>query len=264
MMDYHVLLEVAMRASLEAGKAILDVYQSRYDVQFKADQSPVTAADLAAHRVLVELLSATDIPVLSEEGSSVDYAIRSTWEYYWLIDPLDGTKEFIHQNGEFTVNVALIHRDQPVLGVVFIPVTDDLFAGIVGGSGWHFPNMSTLSSTTWKEMNSFVIIPSANQDHYRVAVSRSHMDAATELYLQNLRLEKRFLETVSAGSSMKFCLVAQGRADEYPRFGPTMEWDTAAGHAILLSIGKNIYSLQDGDVIRYNKKEMINGPFVAR
>jgi 3'(2'), 5'-bisphosphate nucleotidase len=261
------LLLLAITASLKAGKAILSVYHHTIEVTLKDDSSPLTQADLAAHQVLSELLTATGLPVLSEEASDVPFVIRKDWKRYWLIDPLDGTKEFIHRNGEFTVNIALIDEGKPVLGVVYAPVTDELYAGLVGEGAWYLATASSLRTISLADLMPLKSESPTekNPDHpYCVAVSKSHMDEKTMEYLERLKSAKGGVMTIPAGSSMKLCLVAAGKADEYPRFGPTSEWDIAAGHAILLAVNRNVLSVDNQLPLKYNKPDLKNSGFVAK
>ena len=238
--------------AVRAGEAILRVYQGGFDVVTKADDSPLTQADLASHRVITEALGhlAPDIPLLSEESADVPFAERSGWREYWLIDPLDGTKEFIKRNGEFTVNIALIRDHRPVLGVVHVPVTGVTYSGIVG-AGAHRGEGGAADRPI------SIRLPCAQPPV--VVGSRSHANPDLERYLAALG----DYELVSMGSSLKFCLLAEGRADFYPRLGPTSEWDTAAAHAIVLAAGGRIVTL-DGEPLRYNLKEsLLNPPFLV-
>lgn len=262
-MNDHSLLSTAIAASIAAGRAIMEVYHTNFDVSTKDDDSPLTRADLAAHSILSAALGRTSVPVISEEGPVIAFEERSGWREYWLIDPLDGTKEFVRRNGEFTVNTALIREGRPVIGVVYAPVTDELYAGRVGTGWWYVQGAAQITPAGWEDLSAFTVggVPAVHP--YRIAVSRSHLDAATAAYVEQRRAEKGSVQSVQAGSSMKFCLVAHGKADEYPRFGPTNEWDTAAGHAVLSAAGKNVYSYPEGTVLQYNKPSMINGPFIA-
>ncbi|MFM2207444.1 MAG: hypothetical protein RL213_1419 [Bacteroidota bacterium] len=264
MTDYSHYLPDIIRAVISAGEAVLEVYDSSFDVLEKSDHSPLTKADTESNRILCEALRTTGYPVISEEGEQVTYAVRSQWPVYWLIDPLDGTKEFVHRNGEFTVNVALIAEGLPVLGVVYAPVSDELYAGISGKGWWYMETASGLRPEALADLSAFRGIPAAFSEVYRIVISRSHPDARTTAYIEDCRAEKGGVVTVQAGSSMKLCLVAHGKADEYPRFGPTMEWDIAAGHAVLLGAGKNVYTHPGPEVLSYNKPSMTNGPFIAR
>ncbi len=242
----------------------MSVYERSFDVHWKADQSPVTEADLLAHEAIKEALKITGYPVRSEEEDSSPETDWTKVDYYWLVDPLDGTREFIQRNGEFTVNIALIHDSCPLLGVIYAPANKLLYAG--GPGLGFFRRQSDASADSVSDLSvekdRIQTLVDTKTD-YVVAVSRSHADAQTTDYLTQLRREKP-VKAMAAGSAMKFCLVASGEADEYPRFGRTMEWDTAAGQALLMAVGKNIYSMQGGLPLRYGKKEPVNDPFIAR
>lgn len=253
----------AIASSLAAGKAVLEIYHSGFDIRIKSDQSPVTAADLASHAVLVQDLGGTGVPVLSEEGRHIEFEERKAWNQFWLIDPLDGTKEFIHRNGEFTVNVALIEHNKPVLGVVYAPASDELYAGIAGAGWWYLSSASSVRINAMTDLTAFKGI-AVKSSMYTVAISRSHQDEKTENYLREVERKKGGIRRIAAGSSMKLCLVAHGKADEYPRFGPTNEWDIAAGHAVLIAAGKDIRTYPEGLSLTYNKASTLNGPFIAR
>ena len=231
-----------------AGEAILTVYNDEFDVARKADDSPVTEADLASHDVIVRELGklTPDIPVLSEEDADIPFAERSSWQQYWLVDPLDGTKEFVSRNGEFTVNVALISNHQSVLGVVQVPVTGNCYCGFVGHG-------ATLQEGGSAPRDIRVRVPHA--DPIVVVGSRSHANPKLEQHLQPLGN----YELVSMGSSLKCCLVAEGKADFYPRLGPTFEWDTAAAHAVVAAAGGQLTHL-DGSPFLYNAKESLLNP----
>ncbi|MBD8525551.1 3'(2'),5'-bisphosphate nucleotidase CysQ [Pseudomarimonas arenosa] len=236
----------------QAGKAILQVYAEDFEVEHKDDRSPLTAADRAAHHILVQGLSAlpSGLPVLSEESATIPWSERQGWRRYWLVDPLDGTREFVKRNGEFTVNVALIEDHSPILGVVYAPVLDYLAHAVRGEGAFVQANdqpavrvMSTRPAGT----------------PLRVCASRSHLDARTEALLARIGAH----EKVGLGSSLKFCRVAEGRADFYPRFGPTSEWDTAAAQCVLEEAGGAVIDCS-GQALRYNCKEsLLNSDFLA-
>ena len=234
--------------SQNAGQAILEVYQQDFTVSHKADQSPLTQADLASHRLIRDALQSLtpDIPLLSEESAEVAFATRAGWNEYWLVDPLDGTKEFINRNGEFTVNIALVRDHQPVLGIVHVPVRGVTYTGVVGaGARRQDPDGSIRPIS--------VRCPAA--EPLIVVGSRSHASPRLQHYLAALGPH----EFVSMGSSLKFCLVAEGRADLYPRLGPTSEWDTAAAHAVVAAAGGQVLTL-DGQPLRYNRKDSLLNP----
>jgi len=258
------LLSAAIRAAYEGGLEILQVYESDFAVETKDDKSPLTLADKRAHSKIMEVLEPTDLPVLSEEGKSIDYEERSQWERFWMVDPLDGTKEFIKRNGEFTVNIALIQDGKSIGGVIYVPVKKDLYFGAVdlgsykvsGFEGQSF-DWDGLAPTANK-------LPAASDSaKFRAVGSRSHMSPETEEFFESLKRKHGDIEIVSMGSSLKICLVAEGAADIYPRFAPTMEWDTAAGHAIAKGAGKNITDHKTNREMIYNKSNLLNNWFVV-
>ena len=240
------LLEPVTAIAVDAGRAILEVYEREFEVTHKADHSPLTEADLASHRVIRDALArlTPGIPLLSEESAEIAFDIRSRWPEYWLVDPLDGTKEFVNRNGEFTVNIALIRGHDPVLGVVHVPVSGVTYTGVVGGG-------ATRRSAVHVPIR--VQVPCA--DPVRIVGSRSHANPALAQYLEPLG----DYALVSMGSSLKFCLLAEGAADFYPRLGPTSEWDTAAAHAVVLAAGGRILTLE-GLPLQYNLKESFLNP----
>jgi len=242
------LLQDIVDISRRAGVAILQVYSEEIKVEHKEDASPLTQADLASHHLIVEALHALTplVPVLSEESATLDFSARSRWSEYWLVDPLDGTKEFIKRNGEFTVNIALVQNHEPVLGVVHVPVSGITYCGVKGAGAQR------LSATAVAEPIS-VRIPCA--DPVIVVGSRSHPNPVLQQHLAALGS----YELVSMGSSLKFCLVAEGKADFYPRLGPTSEWDTAAAHAVVNAAGGKVITL-DGQPMRYNTKASLLNP----
>ena len=251
-MNLENLLQVAKEAAIAAGEEILKIYESGdFSIEAKSDNSPLTLADKAAHETIVSFLEKTGIPILSEEGEDIPYEERSKWEYFWMVDPLDGTKEFIKKNGEFTVNIALIHNSEPIIGVVYPPVLAELYWSIKGGDAWiEKEGVKKKLRTTNSSLSS---------EGIKVVASRSHMSEETEEYISQFKNP----EVVSKGSSLKFLLIASGEADVYPRFAPTMEWDTAAAHAIVLEAGGRVV-LDDGKTsLSYNKKNLLNPYFIA-
>ena len=245
---YGSLIDEVIAISHRAGEAILDIYRQDFDVVQKEDASPMTQADLASHCLirdaLLELTPA--IPLLSEESALLDYASRSGWSEYWLIDPLDGTKEFIKRNGEFTVNIALVSGHQPVMGVVYVPVSGVTYWGIPGVGAWRQdPGEQVVAISVRKPCPGAAV----------VVGSRSHANPKLDHHLSALGP----YELVSMGSSLKFCLVAEGKADFYPRLGPTSEWDTAAAHAVVKAAGGQVITL-DGQPLRYNCKDSLLNP----
>ncbi len=243
-----VLLDIAR----EAGAAIMEIYAGDFRVETKSDESPLTCADRASHEVIVRRLMEhfPEIPVLSEEGLDIDFAERCSWERFWLVDPLDGTKEFIKKNGEFTVNIALIENGRVVFGVVYVPARQTLYWG-----GAEQPAMSQVGDG---EAYAIKVKQSVAEQGLTVVMSRSHPSPELEVYLQDLSVA----DAVSVGSSLKFCVVAEGKADLYPRLGPTMEWDVAAGHAVVEAAGGQVTTI-DGDILKYNKENLLNPYFIV-
>lgn len=249
--DQNLLDRVATLAH-QAGAAILEVYHSsEHQVTYKEDASPLTAADLASHRAIVAGLEELEprLPILSEEGADMPFAERRGWRRFWLVDPLDGTKEFLKRNGEFTVNIALIEDGRPVLGVVYAPVLARTYLGLVGKGAWRSDGDKAPRS---------IIATGSSSTELQVVASRSHPSPELEALLAQLGEHRR----LSMGSSLKLCLVADAAADFYPRLGPTMEWDTAAAHAVVRAAGGEVLDLQ-GEALRYNKEELRNPYFVV-
>jgi 3'(2'), 5'-bisphosphate nucleotidase len=253
------LLALADKVAQSAGQEILAVYNKtgNIDVTVKDDNSPLTEADRRANQVIVAGLTeaAPDIPILSEESEHMDFSERSGWQRYWLVDPLDGTKEFIKRNGEFTVNIALIDRGRPLLGVVHVPVTGVTYCGLYG-SGASKTENGSITAIQCRQIT-------PGQKTLKVVASRSHRAPELDGLLDNIRSQFSDLELVSMGSSLKICLVASGEADLYPRLGPTCEWDTAAAHAVLLAAGGSLVDPEFKE-LRYNSKaELLNPHFTA-
>ena len=234
-----------------AGRQILSIYAAGFEVETKADDSPLTAADSAAHKLIAEQLAALtpSIPIISEEGGLPDYSERQAWSRYWLVDPLDGTREFIKRNGEFTVNIALIENHQPILGVVHAPVLSRTYVGV---SNQH-SNFGAQRRDT--EGTRAIATRTVDPARLMLVVSRSHRSPAVEGFLQGLPP----FDTTSMGSSLKFCLIAEGAADCYPRFGPTSEWDSAAAQCVVEAAGGAVIR-PDGQALRYNTKASILNP----
>ncbi|MFO7827564.1 MAG: 3'(2'),5'-bisphosphate nucleotidase CysQ [Bacteroidales bacterium] len=261
-------ITIAVKAALNAGKEILEVYNSRdFEIKIKSDNSPLTLADKKAHNVIVDMLKPTNIPILSEEGKDIAFTERSQWEYYWLVDPLDGTKEFIKRNGEFTVNIALIHKGIPVAGVVYAPYLNDFYFAVkdVGAFKISVYNIDTEELQFDKLVELSQRLPIyKKKDKYTIVGSRSHMNEDTEKFIANIKQEYGDIDFISKGSSLKIVMVAEGKADIYPRFAPTMEWDTAAGHAIALFAGCEITEKDEKTPLVYNKKELLNPWFIVK
>jgi 3'(2'), 5'-bisphosphate nucleotidase len=262
---YNELLLTALEASLVAGKAIMDIYLTKFDIEYKDDQSPLTLADTTADIVISKYLKETGIPVLSEESELIDYKQRKKWKTFWIVDPLDGTKEFIQRNGEFTVNIALIADKVPVLGVVYAPAIGSMYFA-TASMGSFFASLQEETGTIPRK-----IIASAKKlpfhavtDDFIVLGSRSHMNDETTAYINSLKQSHPNLQVQSRGSSLKFCTIADGSCQLYPRFGTTMEWDTAAGHAILLIAGGSVNEAYEGYPLQYNKESLKNPHFIAK
>lgn len=258
-------LQLAIVAAIKAGKEILTVYKQETEVEYKADNSPLTLADKRSHIAIVECLMDSQLPVLSEEGREIPFAERSGWKSFWLIDPLDGTKEFIKRNGEFTVNIALIANNKPVLGVVFVPVTNVLYFASESAGSFKTIVKDDFTPENMEELLR-TAIPLSKQkypDIYTIVASRSHSTTETIDFIEKKEQEHGRINSISAGSSIKLCLVAEHQAHIYPRLAPTMEWDTAAGHAIAKFSGCRVFDYQTGEELRYNKENLLNPWFVV-
>ncbi|MFK7807175.1 MAG: 3'(2'),5'-bisphosphate nucleotidase CysQ [Saprospiraceae bacterium] len=254
-MNLNNLAQEVLPIARKAGEAILEIYNAGADMQIehKADESPLTIADKKSNEVICKGLEkfSQQFPIISEENKIVDYDTRKNYDYYWLIDPLDGTKEFIKRNGEFTVNIALVHQHEVILGVVYTPCLDEMYWGVKGGGAWLLTatEKTKLSSTTFK----------MTDENLRVVCSRSHQNEATKAFVGNLENP----ELVAKGSALKFLILAKGGAELYPRLAPTMEWDTAAAQIILEEAGGSVIDENTGLPMRYNKENLLNSFFVA-
>ena len=259
-------LEKVADIAREAGKAVMEIYQRDFEVEFKADESPLTEADTRANEIICRRLEElySGVPMLSEENKEIPYETRKGWKEYWCIDPIDGTKEFIKKNGEFTINIALVHDGEPVLGVVYAPALDDLYTAKRGEGAWKNRQRLPLQKNN------------APQKSLRVVASKSHLSPETQEFIDALRAHTEEIEQVSKGSSLKLVMVAEGSADIYPRLAPTMEWDTAAADAIVREAGKMSYRYEEGvdylnasaqelDALKlpYNKENLLNPWFVV-
>ena len=269
-MEKNILL-LAVRAALLAGKRIMDVYtdpNADFEIERKADNSPLTIADRKAHEIIAETLKDTPYPLLSEEGKKLPYETRKEWKGMWIVDPLDGTKEFIKRNGEFTVNIAYVENGVPQAGVIYIPVKKELYIADMAWGAYKLGNITELTdeATIDSMIAAGTRLPLANntREAYVIVASRSHLSAETQEYIDRMAAEHQKVETISAGSSLKLCLIAEGNADVYPRFAPTMEWDTAAGHAIIRAPGKEVYHTDSDEPLQYNKEDLLNPWFIAR
>jgi 3'(2'), 5'-bisphosphate nucleotidase len=264
-MNLNKNIELAIKASLLAGNEILKVYNTDdFEIKIKSDNSPLTIADQKAHKIIVDILNETDIPILSEEGRDIAFEERSKWDYYWLVDPLDGTKEFIKRNGEFTVNIALIHNQTPVAGVIYVPVTRDLYFSENELGAFKVINVDYQSDPKQLMTQGFKLPFVEYNEVFTVVGSRSHMNQETEDFISKLKKEHGELEFMSKGSSLKICMVAEGLANIYPRFAPTMEWDTAAGHAIAIGAGCTVTQSDEKLPLIYNKEDLLNPWFIVK
>jgi 3'(2'), 5'-bisphosphate nucleotidase len=252
------LIENIVAISHQAGDKIMDIYQNDFAIYEKSDKSPLTEADLAAHNCIVEGLSqVSQLPILSEESAEISWQERSTWNTYWLVDPLDGTKEFIKKNGEFTVNIALIKDGVPIFGVVYAPVLEQTYVGVLGQGAYKITAGVKVDITpkTWTK-----------GETWKIVGSRSHQSSEIEALLDSLEGET---ELIAMGSSLKLCLVAEGTAHLYPRLGPTCEWDTGAAQAVVEAAGGKVTIIEvatdalkaDAPPLRYNQKDSVLNPY---
>ena len=240
--------------ALEAGNTIMEIYNRDFSIEYKDDKSPLTEADTKSNEIICEALEKAypEIPMLSEENKEVPYADRKEWEYYWCIDPIDGTKEFIKKNGEFTVNIALIHKDTPVLGVVYAPALGDMYKAKKGDGAFKNDHKLPLK------------INETPNETITIVASKSHLTEETKSFIDNLTSNIQHSTFISKGSSLKLVMVAEGSADIYPRLAPTMEWDTAAADAIVRESGKMTYQFEDDVPVVYNKENLLNPWFIVK
>lgn len=259
------LLQIAVKAAVEAGKAIMQVYNSGdFGIETKADSSPLTLADKAAHDIIQSYLLKTNIPILSEEGRHEEYGTRKHWEQLWIVDPLDGTKEFVKKTGEFTVNIALVQNSYPIAGVVFVPVTGELFCAGTGKGSFKVQ-----LHRDWINQEDINILASQKlpihkpNKKLRIVASVSHRSIETNQFIQLLEQKYGQADIVPVGSSIKLCKIAEGSADVYPRLGPTMEWDIAAGQVIAEGAGAYVLDWSTQSRLKYNRPELLNNWFVV-
>ena len=258
------LLPLTIEAALKAGQRIMEIYENEdFEVDFKSDNSPLTKADIASHNIIESYLTQTGIPVLSEEGNEIEYKDRKDWNQLWIVDPIDGTKEFIKRNGEFTVNIALIENQRPIIGIIFVPVTGELYFSSKEIGAFKV-------AVNLKDYDVDLIISNGNKlpleredKTFTIVASRSHMSPETEAYVQEMQDIYGEVHLISKGSSLKLCMVAQGVADCYPRFAPTMEWDTAAGQAICEHAGFQVIDWSTKKTMLYNREELLNNFFLV-
>jgi len=243
-------IAIAKQAALDAGKAIMEIYRSGdFSIDKKADNSPLTIADRKGHEVISEALKGTGFPILSEEGKAIPYAERKDWDYFWMVDPLDGTKEFIKQNGEFTVNIALIHDQRAICGVVYAPALEWMYWAVDGKA--------------WKQVKNdepVQIHVNGGDTVNKIVASKSHLSPETQDFID----QYPGAELVSMGSSLKFLLVADGTADRYPRYAPTMEWDTAAAQAVVEAAGGQVLEYGTNNPLKYNRENLLNPWFLVK
>jgi len=273
--DMQQLMDAAIEAAFAAGREILAVYGTDFTPEQKADKSPLTEADKRAHLAIARVLERTGLPILSEEGKEVGTEERQDWQRYWLVDPLDGTKEFIKRNGEFTVNIALMGRDglpagplgcsRPLAGVLYVPVKDRLYFAWENGGAYRQPEATSTVGGAYERALSAERLPVPSQRNaFTIVASRSHPSPETQAYIERMEKEHGTVELTSMGSALKICLVAEGAADAYPRYAPTMEWDTAAGHAIANEAGKQLIDITTNEPMRYNKASLVNNWFIVQ
>lgn len=278
-MDLKPYILRSIQASIAAGNAINEVYHSDFEVVYKSDKSPLTIADQRSHEIIKAALKEYDLPILSEEGRDKPYAQRHKWKSFWIVDPLDGTKEFVKRNGEFTVNIALIENNRPVLGTIFVPDRNILYFAERNLGAYkleksplgELPEIPAGSKQEARSLLAQIIsrstrlpVKSRQRPALTIVGSRSHKNAELEAYVEEKRKQYGEVEFISAGSSLKICLVAEGRADIYPRLGPTMEWDTAAGQAIAESAGANVVEFDTRKPLVYNKEDLHNPWFIVQ
>ena len=271
--QYDKLILTTILAAKHAGEAILEVYDSDFAVEHKDDKSPLTLADKKSNEIIENVLEQTitvnnsTVPILSEEGRETQYDERKKWEYFWLVDPLDGTKEFVKRNGEFTVNIALIHKHKPVLGIIYIPVKDVFYFAAINIGTYKLENSRILTDDLSIEdlidKSQKLPIDNNSKTSFTVVGSRSHTSEEFTEFVKQLNQKHENVEFISSGSSLKLCLVAEGKADVYPRFGPTMEWDTAAGQAIVEQAKGTVMETETNEPLSYNKSNLLNPFFIV-
>ena len=255
-------LKLAIEASIQAGKKIIEIYNSDdFNLEYKLDDSPITLADTASNKIIENILEASNIPILSEEGNILDFNKRKNLKHLWIVDPLDGTKEFIKKNNEFTVNISLVENSIPVIGVIYAPALNVLYFS-ERKLGAYKTLITALDEFDNSKAFRLPLIKKSNG--YKVLTSRSHLDDNTLDYIDNLKVNNLKVVSVPMGSSLKFCLLAEGLADCYPRFSPCMEWDTAAGQVICEQVGFKVVDLKTMKPIVYNRENLINNYFIAK
>jgi len=263
-MNAELLINKAIVAAIAAGEEILEVYSTTdFEVVSKEDDTPVTKADKRAHKKIEEILESTKLPILSEEGLHTSFQERKKWEFFWLVDPLDGTKEFIKRNDEFTVNIALISGNEPLAGVVYVPVTRTIYVGVQNIGAFKLVQPDSACTFQLLQEKGTKLPATNTGSEYVIATSRSHKNPQTEQYIARLKNEHANVRIEAVGSALKLARIAEGSLSIYPKIGTTMEWDTAAGHAVLKASGKNIFLHDLKTELVYNKENLANPDFVA-
>jgi len=254
---FNFNVEDVLRTAWQAGKYIMDIYLKDFNIEYKDDKSPLTEADKKSHNVISKNLKEYNLPILSEEGKDISYNERKNWNLFWMIDPIDGTKEFIKKNGEFTINIALIHNNESVFGVVYAPAIEEIYF-----TDEKYSYKANLNIDSF-ELKNIKKLPVKRDDNKLVIVaSKSHLNEETKEFIENIKTDKE-KEFISKGSSLKLCMVAEGKADIYPRLAPTMEWDTAAADAVVRKSGKMTYDFNKQNPLKYNKENLLNIYFVV-
>lgn len=269
-MNYFFLLKLAIKASIDAGEEILKVYDTKFEVEIKKDFSPVTQADKVASDLIVTSLIPSRINVLSEEGIIYDYDLRKNWNHIWIVDPLDGTKEFVKRNGEFTVNIALIEDQKPIIGVIYSPVSRQLYYACCNHGSFKINAHDVITQINTGTIDVDSLMKTAQKlplqsppKIYTIVASRSHLSQEVSARITKNKFEHNAVNIINTGSSIKFCLLAEGLAHEYPRYGTTMEWDTAAGQCILEQAGGTVLDLSTNEGMKYNRENLKNNNFIA-
>ncbi len=256
-------LQTAIAAALASGKAVLRIYEQQdVDIVYKEDQSPVTQADILAHDIIKKHLSQSQIPIISEEQTAQSYIVRKSWKQCWMIDPIDGTKEFINKTNDFTINIALIENNFPTLGVIYLPAFDILYFALKNKGAYKLENASTFTFSDI--LTHSQSLPFKKTEDYTILISRSHADKKTKKFIDTLKTSHKNLQILSRGSSLKFCLLAEGNANIYPRLIPLKEWDIAAGVAIAQISGVKIYNAKTNNPLTFNTENLIAEPFIAK
>jgi 3'(2'), 5'-bisphosphate nucleotidase len=257
------MIDIAIKAALEASVEMLKIYEQDFEVFEKSDESPLTLADKIGHEIIEKHLKQTNLPILSEEGKHLAFEDRKHWDLFWMVDPLDGTKEFIKKNGEFTVNIALIKGDTPVMGVVYSPVLKFLYVAYKDNQAYKI-QISPEDIFSSELLNEEHKIPRDLPKVFTIVGSKSHHSSETESFVNEMKVKHGEVDFVSMGSSLKLCLVAEGKAHVYPRLAPTMEWDTAAGDAVCRAAGKEVIAFETSLPLKYNKENLLNPFFVVQ